>query len=149
MGMSSAERSARHRAKDIDAYRAKKAAETREPHRRAKATEYMRQWREKNREKFNQQAREYRARHREAVNERSRRAHYVAKYGITVERKQAMVSGQGGKCLICAEAFRSSRATHVDHCHKTGRVRGILCHVCNTKLGWLEAHRAAIEEYLG
>lgn len=148
MGMSNSEKSARYRAKDVDAYRAAKAERARAPDQREKRTAYMRKWREANREKHNRQARESRVRHREAVNERSKRAHYVAKYGITLDEKRAMVDAQGGKCLICAEAFKSSRSTHVDHCHASGRVRGILCHVCNTKLGWLERYADSVQKYL-
>lgn len=36
----------------------------------------------------------------------------------------------------------------VDHNHKTGKVRGILCKFCNSKLGWFENRRLSIEEYL-
>jgi hypothetical protein len=147
MGMSSAERSARYRAKDVDAYRAKKAEYARSPEERKKRTEYMRVWREQNRERHNELARQSRTRHRTACNERSRLAHYVTKYGITWDEKQAMVIAQGNKCLICLETFKSSRATHVDHCHASGAVRGILCHVCNTKLGWYEAFRDRIKDY--
>ena len=62
-----------------------------------------------------------------------------AKYGITIEDYEQMLAEQGG-CAICgaAEPFgRSNRYFHVDHCHTTGRVRGVLCANCNTALGLL------------
>ncbi|WP_329391128.1 endonuclease VII domain-containing protein [Streptomyces sp. NBC_01351] len=44
-----------------------------------------------------------------------------------------MIAAQGGVCLIC----RKAPAVHVDHCHETGRVRGVLCFNCNTAIGKL------------
>ncbi|MFB7366858.1 endonuclease VII domain-containing protein [Streptomyces hydrogenans] len=45
-----------------------------------------------------------------------------------------MIRDQGGVCIICLRA----PAVHVDHCHKTGRVRGVLCLNCNIGLGLLK-----------
>ena len=56
-------------------------------------------------------------------------------YGITLEDKNTMVKEQHHKCLICKNKFISSRDTHVDHCHSTGKIRGILCRNCNAMLG--------------
>lgn len=64
-----------------------------------------------------------------------------AKFGITLEQYEGMVSRQGNKCAICgvhaSEASRSNpnKRLHIDHCHKTGRVRGLLCNACNVGLG--------------
>lgn len=48
-----------------------------------------------------------------------------------------MLDAQGGGCAICGERNPKGKHSgfHVDHCHKTGRVRGILCHGCNVSLG--------------
>ncbi len=53
---------------------------------------------------------------------------------------------QAGGCAICREPLTATR--FMDHNHETGFVRGVLCGSCNTKLGWLEKRRAAIEGYL-
>lgn len=55
-------------------------------------------------------------------------------YGITWERYEEMYTAQGGKCLICSE--QKDRLA-VDHCHSSGRVRGLLCRNCNVAIGML------------
>lgn len=52
-------------------------------------------------------------------------------YGMTRADFDSMSAEQGNKCRICSR----SRKLHVDHCHKTGRVRGLLCGSCNRGLG--------------
>lgn len=59
-----------------------------------------------------------------------RKWRYRTVYGITPEQYDMMLTAQGGKCKICGGSPRSSRL-HVDHDHKTGRVRGLLCWWCN------------------
>lgn len=60
-------------------------------------------------------------------------------YGITLEQKDEMLAAQGGCCAICAtdKPNGAHQRFVVDHCHDTGRVRGILCHACNVALGGL------------
>ena len=61
-----------------------------------------------------------------------RRVSLKHKYGMTLETFNDMCSKQENKCLICGvEDFR----LFVDHCHKTKRIRGLLCRGCNTGLG--------------
>lgn len=64
--------------------------------------------------------------------------HRVRKYGLTEADFNKMFEAQGGKCAICRDALRPGRFTHVDHCHRTGRVRAILCRWCNARLGIIE-----------
>ena len=61
------------------------------------------------------------------------------KYGITPEDYNRMFTAQGGCCFIC-ERHQSEfkRKLAVDHCHKTHKVRGLLCDNCNTALGKLD-----------
>jgi hypothetical protein len=56
-------------------------------------------------------------------------------YGITIEQKQLMVNAQNNCCAICKEPFISTKNTHLDHCHDTGKIRGILCASCNHGIG--------------
>ncbi len=57
---------------------------------------------------------------------------YRAKYGITLEDYYEMYSKQEGCCLLCGDFYESLA---VDHCHDTGKVRGLLCSCCNGGLG--------------
>ena len=74
------------------------------------------------------------------------------KFGITAIQYYMMLDAQGGKCAICRgteiDSKRNDRMP-VDHCHSTGRVRGILCTKCNRGIGLLgencDTLRAAIE----
>jgi hypothetical protein len=53
-------------------------------------------------------------------------------YGITLDEYNAMSAAQGGKCCICEEV---EKTLCVDHDHKTGKVRALLCKACNVALG--------------
>lgn len=46
-----------------------------------------------------------------------------------------MLDQQAGLCAICTDPMVPGKKTHVDHCHKTGRIRGLLCHHCNVAIG--------------
>ncbi|MFG3359405.1 endonuclease VII domain-containing protein [Streptomyces griseofuscus] len=62
-----------------------------------------------------------------------RSGHLKRQYGLTVAERDAMVASQRGLCVICLKA----PTAHVDHCRKTGRVRGVLCFNCNSAIGKL------------
>jgi hypothetical protein len=75
-------------------------------------------------------------------------AQLKAKYGITDEDYDAMAEAQGYRCAIC----ESDAPFVVDHCHQTGRVRGLLCHNCNVGLGHFKDNPqilTAALQYLG
>ena len=66
-----------------------------------------------------------------------RNSKYKRQYGITVDDYRVMLAEQGARCAICQTDSPGARVKHfqVDHCHKTGAVRGLLCHKCNRALG--------------
>lgn len=58
------------------------------------------------------------------------------RYGITLEQYDAAAQAQGGVCVLCGQP--QVRDLCVDHDHATGENRGLLCHRCNSGLGYLE-----------
>jgi hypothetical protein len=54
-------------------------------------------------------------------------------YGISLEHYEALLEKQKGRCLVCGTI--PERRLHIDHCHKSGKIRGLLCHHCNAGLG--------------
>jgi hypothetical protein len=89
---------------------------------------------EKHRASSRERMKQMRAERPEHVAKLRKRADLKRKYGITPEEKAAMVLSQGG-CGICKTDAPGPSDWHVDHCHNTGRVRGILCNRCNLMLG--------------
>lgn len=59
-------------------------------------------------------------------------------FGISKEDYETMLLNQNGVCAICNEPELSKRFKFlaVDHCHKTGKIRGLLCSKCNQGLGY-------------
>ena len=91
---------------------------------RRKSKSY-RKWADKNKEHLKKYERSYRLK---------------KKYGITLDDYNKMLTDQDNKCAICKTSKplpnkKSYNGWHVDHCHTTGKIRGILCHTCNPSLG--------------
>lgn len=59
--------------------------------------------------------------------------HRGRKYGLTPEQVDTLIEGVGGKCEICKTV--PEKGLVIDHCHSTGKVRGMLCQQCNSVLG--------------
>lgn len=71
---------------------------------------------------------------RQAKYEKQLRAYNLKKkYGLTTEQYEQMVNEQNGKCAICGEVPEGGLT--VDHCHRSGVVRALLCGFCNAGLG--------------
>lgn len=59
-------------------------------------------------------------------------------YGVEHGTYARMFAEQEGKCAICSAPPPANRRFHIDHCHDTGVVRGLLCTCCNTGIGQLK-----------
>src|SRR5262245_29670820 len=96
-------------------------------------------------------ARAYRAAHPDRIRVYSRRSTLKRRYGLSEAEFHALLREQGNSCLICKMQFSTERLAAVDHCHTSGKVRGILCRQCNTAIALLGEHRNRFEraiEYL-
>jgi hypothetical protein len=83
----------------------------------------------------------YRRRDYRTVRQYALRYHY----GLSLEQYNDMYMSQDGCCAICR---KPEELLHVDHCHSTGIVRGLLCGVCNKALGTLGDSIEGIERAL-
>lgn len=86
------------------------------------------------------------------VYENDKNRKLLKEYGISYSEYLIMLEAQNGGCAICGTTSTGNRkAFHVDHCHKTGKVRGLLCGNCNSGIGNLRDSIPLLEraiEYL-
>lgn len=87
----------------------------------------------------------YREKNREALRHRERER----KFGISRQEYAELFLKQNGVCAICkqpetATRFGKVKALCVDHCHTSGKVRGLLCSDCNTGIGKMKENREAL-----
>ena len=88
-------------------------------------------WRKANMEKVNSYQKQKRKENPEVEREKK----YKKLYGITLHEYNKMYEEQKGKCSICGEFLE---VLYVDHDHKSGIVRGLLCNKCNTGIGFFK-----------
>lgn len=78
-----------------------------------------------------------------------RDAKYRFFYGISLEDYNKLFAEQNGCCKICkTHQNEFKKKLHVDHNHKTGEVRGLLCHNCNLAIGRLKEDPAIVKSVL-
>jgi len=108
-------------------WRARNGAKVREKSRRhyrndrPRQIARVRQWQNENPEKFRE-------------SEARRKGWRGAKYGLKKGDYERLWGLQEGGCALCRKPL-VEKHTHIDHCHETGRVRGLLCRPCNAGLG--------------
>lgn len=107
--------------------------EPRLPQRRIGQACYQERERIRARERYRNESGSRRQKRREATTKWKRRTQFK----FTDEEYEALVAKQQGLCAICGSTCSSGRNLAVDHCHKTGKVRGLLCGNCNRAIGQL------------
>ena len=60
---------------------------------------------------------------------------FYKRYGLDLQQYTSLVERSGGVCEICSSPQTNGKELCIDHCHETGRVRGLLCTKCNMALG--------------
>lgn len=71
----------------------------------------------------------------------ARASHLLRKYGLQMTQYLSLLKDCGGKCLLCLEPLETAC---VDHNHKTGEVRGLLCRLCNSGIGMFKESPEAL-----
>lgn len=79
-----------------------------------------------------------------AFKRKLKNATLLRNFGISIDQYDAMLERQGGVCAICRGQQRAGFDLAVDHDHRTGAVRGLLCNWCNTMLARLKEDVAAL-----
>jgi hypothetical protein len=92
---------------------------------------------DRGRERNTAACKKWRESHRTAWTSMMRRLNLKRNYGLTHADYEALLRKQDGCCAICGAEKADSRGRRlfVDHCHNTGRVRGLLCFKCNFVIG--------------
>lgn len=103
----------------------------------------VQEWRRRNPKKFEEWKRRNREENKERIAASNRRGHLRRKYGLTLEEYDFLRASQGDRCLICGVGEEGG--LHVDHDHRTGRVRGLLCGKCNKAIGLLREDPALFD----
>lgn len=83
------------------------------------------------------------------------RSYFKRAYGITYEQYQDLLIKQNGCCAICKKKesrinpkSKDVQQLSVDHCHKTGKIRGLLCSRCNLLLGRIDDDILLLEAFI-
>ena len=94
---------------------------------------YNKEYYKNHKEKINKQATQWRKNNPEKV----KQINIKSNYGLSHEDWLKMWENQNGKCAICGKLFSTPSNIYVDHNHRTGEVRGLLCQKCNYGIGYL------------
>lgn len=99
-------------------------------------------------EKYLENKRRWVRNNKEKYYSRMRRYFLKRTYGITPEYYDQLLKKQNGVCAICFEINKNQRLA-VDHCHKTKKIRGLLCSSCNyTIMGKIDKNPAIVQRLL-
>lgn len=83
-----------------------------------------------------------------AYEKRRHKIRRLKKFNLSQEQLDVLEAKQGGVCAICGCPPKNPPTLAIDHNHSTGKIRGLLCGTCNTRLGFLERRWDKIMGYL-
>ena len=98
---------------------------------------YNKKWCKRNTKKMKKYHKEYFRRPKVRIYQKNK--DLIKKFNITLRDYNKLLKKQDYKCAICRKSQKgSNQMLAVDHCHKTNKVRGLLCSKCNMGIGLLE-----------
>lgn len=100
-----------------------------------KVREYNLRYKQEKKHEIKTQRKTYRAKNTFKISEQVRERKFRNRYGITKAEYDLLCASQEFCCAICGEQIIYPKRLNVDHDHKTGEVRGLLCGNCNRALG--------------
>jgi len=105
------------------------------------------------RQRRNKRSADYRAINGELVRYQIKNATYKKKYNVTYDFFLELLDKQEHKCAICEKKILCKRFNNhdravLDHCHSTGKVRAVLCHMCNAAIGLLREDKSLVKKAL-
>lgn len=110
---------------------------------------YWQNWYKRNKTRADAQSKAWYQANKELIKQRSRDGELLRNFGLTRTDYNRLWQIQGGMCAICK--IRSSEINknlRVDHCHKTKKIRGLLCHNCNVSLGLMKESIDALKSMI-
>lgn len=102
---------------------------------REREIERVKAWQRQNADQYSARLRKWREKNADLTKRSDREGHLRRKFGITQAHYERILKRQGGGCAICGDPPPPGTSLHVDHDHRTGKVRGLLCVNCNNGLG--------------
>ena len=113
-----------------------------------KILEWQKDYYQKNKDKIKERIKEYSLKNKDKIKERSKDYRLKNKnkitgrrllrdYSLSLSDYNSLLEEQNNVCKVCLVKPKK-RKLFVDHCHSTGEVRGLLCHKCNSALGFLQ-----------
>lgn len=114
--------------------------------------EYKKKYRVLHKEYAKKYRKEYQKQHLSKVRTQQHKSNHkkiLKKLGLTLDNYNEMFAKQSGCCAMCKKPqVKFKKRFAIDHNHKTGKVRGLLCSACNSTLGWYENNKDKIINYL-
>lgn len=72
----------------------------------------------------------------------------IKQYGMTLEEYDQLYEKQNGCCAICFIKEQPNKKLSIDHDHKTGKIRGLLCNPCNVSMGYAKEDIKILEKMI-
>lgn len=109
---------------------------------RRKDPDYHKNWEIKNKESIKKYRKEHNS--KPEVKRYKKEKNLKDRYNLTLNQYQKTLEEQNSKCAICNKSINGVNI-HTDHCHKTGKFRGLLCRKCNNGLGLFGDNKFLLE----